>query len=117
MQQNQCNKCGSLYDVGQRFCINCGEKFKYSCPRCNNYIESAARYCRTCGIELDWGFDGTAMSSLATSPESDNKIQDTKSADLHSKGRNGWSKLWFILFIIVVVCIVLIIILDKYVIR
>jgi RNA polymerase subunit RPABC4/transcription elongation factor Spt4 len=117
MQQNQCNKCGSLFDVGQRFCINCGERFKYSCPRCNNYIESAARYCRTCGSELDWGTEGTSGTSLSDIPVSNQKLQDRKSSDVNPKGRNWGSGIWFILFIIIVVCIVLVVILEKYIIR
>ena len=50
-----CSRCGAQNAVGQRFCVNCGQMFQYSCPYCNSIADPESRFCANCGAPLGWG--------------------------------------------------------------
>jgi len=55
MQQTfTCPKCGAQNNVGQRFCVTCGQMFQYACLHCKNIADPASKFCPHCGGALPW---------------------------------------------------------------
>ena len=49
-----CQNCGTVADLSDRFCTNCGAKFEVElkCPNCGASVGSDDSFCTNCGIKL-----------------------------------------------------------------
>ena len=47
-----CKRCGTVNELGAKFCDNCGAKLYNSCSNCGEDNDIDARYCRKCGKAL-----------------------------------------------------------------
>jgi len=49
-----CDHCGALIEVGQRFCANCGSAVnKELCPSCGKKNQAGDQFCSSCGNRLE----------------------------------------------------------------
>lgn len=49
-----CHKCGSINQMGDHACSNCGAAFQYSCPQCNFLLQTDDKVCARCGNTIIW---------------------------------------------------------------
>ena len=51
-----CPDCGTAYDEGAKFCLNCGKSLAkpagLSCPECGTELPAGAKFCLNCGHKL-----------------------------------------------------------------
>ncbi|GMQ78767.1 MAG: hypothetical protein BMS9Abin02_1302 [Anaerolineae bacterium] len=50
--QGQCDYCGALLDLTDKFCAACGSEAGSTCPQCQQYIERGEKFCGSCGAQL-----------------------------------------------------------------
>jgi hypothetical protein len=60
-----CPNCGSSNDVGNQFCIVCGQNLQYSCPKCNTIVQPSFSTCPRCHSSLYWPGQNVAQSTQA----------------------------------------------------
>ena len=105
----QCYKCGEQNNLGNRFCIRCGEPFHYKCPQCSATISTDYNTCPNCGVALDWGIKTEQDTEFESVPDRDN-LQETgkkkagKTRRSSRLSRNPATP-WLIGFVIIVLCI------------
>lgn len=65
MQQTfQCHSCGSLINMGHKFCVTCGQQFQYYCPNCGNGTDAQFNNCMNCGKKFPWQLRTQAEPSM-----------------------------------------------------
>lgn len=50
-----CPKCGTAYNEGAKFCLNCGESLAVAgvvCPDCGTQLPAGAKFCVNCGCKI-----------------------------------------------------------------
>lgn len=105
----QCYKCGEQNNLGNRFCIRCGEPFHYKCPQCRANISADYSTCPNCGVALDWGIkSGQDEEFESTSIGDKSSGQGKRRADKKRRSsrlaRNRATP-WLIGFVVIVLCI------------
>jgi hypothetical protein len=105
----QCYKCGEQNNLGNKFCIRCGEPFHYKCPQCRANISTDYSACPNCGVALDWGIkteqadEFESVSAGDKSPGKGRKKADRKRSS--SRIQRNRATPWLIGFVVIVLCI------------
>ncbi len=62
-----CSSCGSVNEIGRKFCADCGAPLVRACPTCGSSNNPSARFCGECGTALGVGPGAAgATASLAS---------------------------------------------------
>ncbi|MGI8998367.1 MAG: AAA family ATPase, partial [Candidatus Limnocylindria bacterium] len=62
-----CATCGSLNDVGRKFCVECGTPLAIPCPGCGTPNPGGGKFCGECGVALTASGPATATTTTAGS--------------------------------------------------
>lgn len=114
----QCFKCGEKNNLGNRFCIRCGEPFHYKCPQCRATISTDYKACPNCGVALDWGIKIEQDNEIGFTSDMPGSLEmsrgNLKKKRSSSFFRRNRATPWLIGFVIIVLCITAAFAIDSF---
>lgn len=99
-----CPECGSPINIGQQFCIYCGQKINYSCPYCGAPVEPLSGRCTSCSSKLNWSMqsDDHSTADRIETQKQNMPVNSSRQAP-QRKGSSHLVKIAVILIAVVVI--------------